>query len=93
MGSTIFWRPPLSRRWTGIAGLCPVLVGQFEQPRAEECVARLERLPSDTPCHDRADYRKIGVPTVIVGNHQDPIHPWTIAETLAQIIPGAELRE
>jgi pimeloyl-ACP methyl ester carboxylesterase len=69
------------------------LVGQFEQPRAEECVARLERLPRDTPCHDRADYRKIRVPTLIVGNQQDPIHPWTIAETLAQIIPGAELRE
>ncbi len=26
------------------------LVGQFEQPRAEECVARLERLAGDTPC-------------------------------------------
>jgi pimeloyl-ACP methyl ester carboxylesterase len=69
------------------------LIGQFEQPRAEECVARLERLPGDTPCPERADYRKIGVPTLILGNRHDPIHPLTIAETLAQVIPSAELRE
>jgi pimeloyl-ACP methyl ester carboxylesterase len=69
------------------------LVGQFEQSRAEECVARLERLPGDTPCAARDDYRKIHTPTRILGNRQDPIHPWTFAETLAQLIPGAELRE
>jgi pimeloyl-ACP methyl ester carboxylesterase/sugar phosphate isomerase/epimerase len=67
------------------------LIGQFEQPRAEECVARLERLSADTPCPDLAEYRKIGVPTLILGNYQDPIHPFAIAETLSQIIPGAEL--
>jgi sugar phosphate isomerase/epimerase/pimeloyl-ACP methyl ester carboxylesterase len=69
------------------------LIGQFEQSRAEECVARLDRLSADTPCLDRTEYRKIGVPTLILGNKQDPIHAWTIAETLAQIIPGAELCE
>jgi pimeloyl-ACP methyl ester carboxylesterase len=69
------------------------LIGQFEQPRAEECVARLERLPGDTPCSHRGEYGKIRVPTLILGNRQDPIHPWTIAETLAALIPAAELRE
>jgi pimeloyl-ACP methyl ester carboxylesterase len=69
------------------------LIGQFEQPRAEECVARLERLPGDTLCRDRADYRKIRIPTLILGNRQDPIHPWEYAEVLAQLIPGATLRE
>jgi pimeloyl-ACP methyl ester carboxylesterase len=69
------------------------LVGQFEQPRAAECVARLERLPGDTPCRDREEYRTIRVPTLILGNRQDPIHPWAFAETLAQLIPGASLSE
>ena len=32
------------------------LVGQFEQPRAEECAARLARLIVDTPCPDRSMY-------------------------------------
>ncbi len=69
------------------------LVGQFEQPRAEEGVARLERLPGDTPCASRDDYRKIETPTLILGHRQDPIHPWAFAETLGRLIPGAELRE
>jgi pimeloyl-ACP methyl ester carboxylesterase len=69
------------------------LIGQFEEPRASECVARLERLARDTPCHDRALYQSIKVPTLVLGNRQDPIHPWSLAETLARLIPGAVLRE
>jgi len=69
------------------------LVGQFEQPRAEEFAARLERLAADTPVRSGDDYGTIRAPTLILGNRQDPIHPWSYAETLAQLIPGAELRE
>jgi pimeloyl-ACP methyl ester carboxylesterase len=69
------------------------LCGQFEQPRAEEFVARLERLAADTPVQNRDDYRAIRMPTLILGNLQDPIHPWSLAEGLAQLIPGAMLRE
>ena len=29
----------------------------------------------------------------MLGNHQDPIHPWDFAETMAKTIPGAEFRE
>jgi pimeloyl-ACP methyl ester carboxylesterase len=68
------------------------LIGQFEQPRAEECVARLERLSIDSPCH-RGRYAEIGAPTLILGNRQDPIHPWPLAEKLAELIQGAVLRE
>jgi pimeloyl-ACP methyl ester carboxylesterase len=67
------------------------LLGQFEEPRAEECVARLERLAGDSPCR-AADYRSIRVPTLVLGNKRDPIHPLACAETLSQLIPGAELR-
>lgn len=69
------------------------LIGQFEQPRAEEYVARLERLPGDTPCTHIDDYGSIRVPTLILGNRLDPIHPWSFAETLANLIPYAEFRE
>jgi pimeloyl-ACP methyl ester carboxylesterase len=67
------------------------LIGQFEQPRAEECAARLERLPGDRPCAHRDEYGRIRVPALILGNRQDPIHPWSFAETLARLIPGAGL--
>ena len=68
------------------------LIGQFEQPRAEECVDRLERLSSDSLC-DRSDYAGIQVPVLVLGNRQDPIHPWEYAETLAKLIPIATLLE
>jgi pimeloyl-ACP methyl ester carboxylesterase len=69
------------------------LVVQFEHPRAVECVARLERLAADTLCPGRAPYQKIRVPALILGNRRDPIHPWSIAEALSQLITNAELRE
>jgi pimeloyl-ACP methyl ester carboxylesterase len=69
------------------------LIGQFDQPRAEEFVARLERLAGDTPVRSREEYRTIRAPTLILGNRQDPIHPWSHAEALARLIPRAKLRE
>ena len=66
---------------------------QFSNPRAEECIARLERLPHDAPCHDRSELAVIRVPTLVLGNRRDPIHPWEFAEVFARTIPGAELRE
>lgn len=67
------------------------LDAQFLDPRAEECVARLERIPHDSPCRDREELRAIQVPTLVMGNRLDPVHPWEFAETLSQLIPGAEL--
>jgi pimeloyl-ACP methyl ester carboxylesterase len=69
------------------------LIGQFEHTRASECVARLERLAADTPCSDRIRYGAIRVPTLVLGNHHDPIHPWPFAKSLSELIPGALLRE
>jgi pimeloyl-ACP methyl ester carboxylesterase len=69
------------------------LGAQFEHPRALECVARLERLASDSPCLDRTLYDKIRVPTLVIGNRRDPIHPWALAGELARLIAGAELVE
>lgn len=69
------------------------LVGQFEHPRAEETVAKLERLPHDAPNLDRGDWTGIAVPTLVLATRQDPIHPFEYGETLAQSIPGAVLKE
>ena len=69
------------------------LLSQFTQPRAEETVARLERIPSHTPRHTRKEWATITVPTLVLANRQDPIHPFAYGETLARIISGAEFRE
>jgi len=69
------------------------LVGQFLHPRAEETVALLERIPLDAPNHDRAEWRAINVPTLVLANHKDPIHPFEYGEILAREIPGAVFKE
>jgi pimeloyl-ACP methyl ester carboxylesterase len=68
------------------------LVGQFEHPRAEETVAKLERLPQDAPSYDRGEWATITVPTLVLANQQDPFHPFEYGPTLAQLIPGAALK-
>ncbi len=69
------------------------VLGQFTHPRAEETVVKLERMPQDAPCADRAAWAGIGVPTLVLGNHVDPMHPYAMAEVLAAGIPNARLRE
>jgi pimeloyl-ACP methyl ester carboxylesterase len=69
------------------------LLGQFSHPRAEETVVKLERIPRHIPAHRREEWASITVPTLVLANRQDPIHPYEFGETLARMIPGAEFRE
>lgn len=69
------------------------LLGQFENPRAEETVVKLERIPNDSPNSDRQQWASIRVPTLVLANRQDPIHPFEYGEILARAIPGAEFKE
>jgi pimeloyl-ACP methyl ester carboxylesterase len=69
------------------------LVKQFEHPRAEEAVERLERIARDVPNHDRREWACIQAPTLILANRQDPIHLFEYGQTLANSIPRAEFQE
>ena len=69
------------------------LRGQFTHPRAEETVVKLEHIPHDTPSHDRQEWTTITMPTLILANRQDPIHPFAYGEVIAQIIPHAQFQE
>ena len=69
------------------------LLSQFGNPRALEAIARLERIPSDAPNWDRREWLSIRVPTLVLANRQDPIHPFEFGETLAKQIRGAVFKE
>jgi pimeloyl-ACP methyl ester carboxylesterase len=69
------------------------LLAQFAHPRAEETVAKLERIPAYVPKHPRSDWKKISVPTLVLVNQQDEIHPFDFGEALAREIPRAQLVE
>ncbi|MBI3850358.1 MAG: alpha/beta hydrolase [Verrucomicrobia bacterium] len=69
------------------------LLTQFNHPRAEETVVKLERIPNDAPSRDVGELGKIRVPTLVLANRQDPIHPFEYGEILARAIPNAEFKE
>ena len=69
------------------------LLAQFDHPRAAETVVKLERIPNDTPNRDAAELRAIAVPTLVLANRQDVIHPFAFGEALARAIRSAEFHE
>lgn len=69
------------------------LVGQFTEGRAVDAVARLEQIPGQAPLTDPDDLTKIVVPTLVLANRQDPIHPFEVGQALAGAIAGAAFGE
>jgi pimeloyl-ACP methyl ester carboxylesterase len=66
------------------------LLAQFDEPRAADAWPRLLQLPADAPNRDPAAWRAVTVPTLVLSNRADPIHPSDYAETLAAAIPSAQ---
>jgi pimeloyl-ACP methyl ester carboxylesterase len=66
---------------------------QFQSPGATERVPRLERIIRDRPHPEREAWAKLNVPTLVLGNRRDPIHPFEYAVELARAIPGAQFKE
>ena len=69
------------------------LLSQFAHPRAEETVAKLERIPTYVPQHARSEWKHIKVPTLVLVNRQDEIHPFEFGEVLSRAIAQAQLVE
>jgi len=69
------------------------LLELFLHPRALETVAKLEPIPQDAPNCDRAHWRQISLPTLVLANRSDPIHPFEFGTVLAGEIPKAEFTE
>jgi len=65
----------------------------FSAPGIEGSVSSFRSILASTPFDSFEDLRQIDVPTLVLGNHNDPIHPFEYAERLAASIPPARLRE
>jgi pimeloyl-ACP methyl ester carboxylesterase len=77
-------------KWPDVASS---LAAQFDNPVVDETAFKFERIIRDAPCRDRAQWANINVPTLILANRFDPIHPYEYAAEMQQIIPGAEFQE
>ena len=77
-------------KWPDVANS---LAGQFDNPVVDETAFKFERIIKDAPCRDRAEWKNIKVPTLILANRFDPIHPFEYGAEVARLIPGAEFQE
>jgi pimeloyl-ACP methyl ester carboxylesterase len=64
----------------------------FMRPNLESTIALLSSIPMDSPGVDGMAIAKIGVPTLILANHHDYVHPLVYAERLQELIPNAILQ-
>lgn len=69
------------------------LIRHFDIPRLEERLPILERIPRDRPYDSLKQLGAIQVPTLVLANRQDPVHPFAFGEAIAAAIPGAEFQE
>ncbi len=77
-------------QWPDVANS---LALQFEAPGVEETAFKLQRIITDSPNSDPEQWKSIQVPTLVLANRQDPIHPFEYGEILAQAIPRASFKE
>ena len=69
------------------------ILRQLERPSLEATIATLARLPADTPCPAPEAWREVTVPTLVLVNELDALHPVNHGRRLAAGIPGARLVE
>lgn len=69
------------------------MAAQFRDPAVEHAAVKFERIIKDTPCRERAQWKAIQVPTLVLANREDPIHPIEYGQVLAHGIPGAQFEE
>ena len=67
------------------------LLGMFHRAPVRVTADLLTRLSADGPGITAGDLARIAVPTLVVGNDRDAVHPLSLAADLAGRIPGARL--
>jgi pimeloyl-ACP methyl ester carboxylesterase len=83
--------PEFSELEAGSKPAADSLLGQFRRLHARERAAVLAGMPASVPVTSLAHCRRLQIPTLIVVNARDPVHPDLLGEQLAAAIPGAAL--
>ncbi|CCV05034.1 Esterase protein [Mesorhizobium metallidurans STM 2683] len=69
------------------------LLGFFDRPDSASFAQILAGISADGPGVSESDAAGLGVPTLVVGNAVDAVHPLPLAHKLAATIPGATFAE
>jgi pimeloyl-ACP methyl ester carboxylesterase len=69
------------------------LIGYFDRPDAAPFAQVLADIAADGPGVSARDAAVLGIPTLVIGNAMDAVHPLSAAHMLAAAIPGATFAE
>jgi len=69
------------------------LAGLFLDRSASAIVSTFRSIPASAPFHSFDELKMLNVPTLILANRNDPIHPFHYSQRLAAAIPNARLCE
>ncbi len=68
------------------------ILGLLLERSDEAIIASFRAIPASAPFHSLDELGAVEVPVLVVGNYNDPVHPFEFAETLAAALPRATLR-
>jgi len=69
------------------------LLALFSSQDREALAASLQAIPASAPVDSLDVLSNLEVPSLVLGNRNDPIHPFELAETLARKLPGSRFQE
>jgi pimeloyl-ACP methyl ester carboxylesterase len=64
----------------------------FTRPHEQSTIELLSRIPLDGPGLSRRDIASIDLPTLVIGNGEEYVHPLHYASRLKDLIPGATMQ-
>jgi pimeloyl-ACP methyl ester carboxylesterase len=68
------------------------LLSFFSRRDEQSTIELLSRIPKDGPGLSRQDIASIAMPTLVIGNGEEYVHPLRYASQLKDLIPGAALQ-
>ena len=69
------------------------VLGVFSPDQQPGLAQVIRAMVGDRPFSKMEQLGEIDVPTLVIGNDQDPLHPYAMAEKIQQTIPGSVLRK
>ena len=66
------------------------ILGQFDREPKAAVPITLKQMVGDAPFASMEELAQLNKPCLVIGNHDDPLHPHELAATLAAAIPGAQ---
>ena len=67
-------------------------MSRLQDPTNSNLAVVYKSIPASVPFERFEDLAGIDVPTLVLANHDDPLHPFECAFRLAAAIPGATLQ-